>query len=218
MNKRVLVFDVETTGLIPKKQPNYIQQCPYIIQLSFIVYDTELQSNIRTFNEYVFLDESVQIPSKITEITGIVKETCINIGKPIEYILTEFYKEYLLCDTIVAHNIDFDKEMIKIEVMRNYLKMVNSGCLNPSLLFNDVYNYVQNKEPYCTMRNGLDFCNIWTTRDGTNDSGREFKKYKKNPKLSELYYKIFNEMPIGLHNALVDTEVCLKCFIHLISI
>jgi DNA polymerase III subunit epsilon len=217
MNKRILVFDVETTGLIPKQGRDHIEINPYIIQLCFIVYETENNQIIRTFNEYVSIDDSVQIPAKITEITGIVRETCQDKGKPIEYILTELYNEYLLCNVIVAHNIDFDKEMVMIEVMRNYSKMVDNGCSNPSLLFNKVYNYVNSKNLYCTMRNGLDFCNLWT--DGKiDDTGRVSRRFKKNPKLSELYFKIFNQTPVGLHDALVDTEVCLKCYIHLISI
>lgn len=217
MNKRILAFDVETTGLIPKQGQQFnLQNSPYIIQLSFIVYELKSNQIIRTFNNYIAIDDSIEISPKITEITGIVKETCTSKGKPIEYVLTELYNEYLLCDVIVAHNIDFDKEMVMIEVMRNHSKMVENGCYNPYLLFNKVYNYAHNKEIYCTMRNGLDVCNIWTGGK-TDDNGRVTRKYKKNPKLSELYFKLFNQVPLGLHDALVDTEVCLKCYIQLIS-
>jgi hypothetical protein len=66
------------------------------------------------------------------------------------------------------------------------------------------------------MRNGLDICDIWTGGK-TDENGRVTRKYKKNPKLSELYFKLFNQVPLGLHDALVDTEVCLKCYIQLIS-
>jgi DNA polymerase III epsilon subunit-like protein len=216
MNKRVLVFDVETTGLIPKNGPKYIESSPYITQLCFIIYCTETNQVVRKLNEYVYIDDSIEIPRMITELTGIDKEICKSKGKPIEYILTELYNEYLLCDVVVAHNINFDKEMVMIEVIRNYAKMVDNGCLNPSILFNNVYNHVYSKEMYCTMRNGLDFCNIWT-EGKTDDVGRVTRKYKKNPKLSELYYKIFNRIPSGLHDALVDTEVCLQCYIHLME-
>lgn len=217
MNKRnlILVFDVETTGLIPKNGYENIEKCPYILQLSFIVYDTNKCEIKRTFNSYVSIDDCVEVTPKITELTGISKETCKTGGKPIEYVLTEFYNEYQSCDVIVAHNIDFDKEMIAIEVTRNHSKMIENGCLYPSLLFNKIYNSVHSKEIYCTMRNGRDFCDLWTEAKA---NGANAKRFKKNPKLSELYYKIFNTIPSGLHDALVDTDVCLKCYVHLMSI
>jgi hypothetical protein len=39
------------------------------------------------------------------------------------------------------------------------------------------------------------------------------RKYKKFPKLSELYNHLFGYVPENLHNALVDTIVCLRCFL-----
>ena len=226
-----MAFDVETTGLLPKRGLNTtmetIKNCPYILQLSFIVYDMSKQEIIRTFNSYVDVDDSIEISPKITEITGIVRETCKTQGIPIQDVLTEFYRAYQSCDVIIAHNIDFDKEMIMIEVMRNYYKMFGNGCENPSLLFNEIHNVVYSKQIYCTMRNGKDLCDLWVEgktdakqvikTDGTTEEPNK-RKYKKNPKLSELYFKIFNEIPDGLHDALVDTQACLKCYIHLMSI
>lgn len=230
-NNIVMVFDVETTGLIPKRPQTTtletIKSCPYILQLSFVLYDMDKQEIIRKFNSYVDVDDSVEISPKITEITGIVRETCKSQGLPIQDVLTEFYRAYQSCDVIVAHNIDFDKEMIMIEVMRNYQKMFGNGCENPLILFNEIYNVVYSKQLYCTMRNGKDFCDLWVEcktdaktvikTDGTPEEPNK-RRYKKNPKLSELHFKIFNVIPDGLHDALVDTLACLKCYIHLMSI
>lgn len=213
----VMVFDVETTGLIPKRGPKTIftddiNMSPYILQFCFIVYNTELDEIVRTFNSYVNIDDSVEISPKITELTGIVREKCNTEGQSIEYVLSEFYKEYVLCATIVAHNIDFDREMVMIEAIRNNLKMMDLGCPNPTILFNDMYNFLNKKEIYCTMRSGKELCNLWTQPSIGSLSKRS---YKKNPKLSELYHKIFDEIPLGLHDAVVDTEACLKCYLHL---
>ena len=230
-NNIVMVFDVETTGLIPKRPQSTtletIKSCPYILQLCFVLYDMDKQEIIRKFNSYVDVDDSVEISPKITEITGIVRETCKSRGIPIQDVLTEFYRAYQSCDVIVAHNIDFDKEMIMIEVMRNYQKMYSNGCENPSILFNEIHNVVYSKHLYCTMRYGKDLCDLWVEcktdsksvikTDVTTEEPNK-RRYKKNPKLSELHFKIFNEIPDGLHDALVDTLACLKCYIHLMSI
>jgi DNA polymerase III epsilon subunit-like protein len=39
------------------------------------------------------------------------------------------------------------------------------------------------------------------------------RMYKKYPKLSELHAHLFGDVPEHLHNALVDTLVCLRCFL-----
>ena len=84
----VMVFDVETTGLIPKRGPKTIftddiSISPYILQLSFIVYDMNTSEVIKTFNSYIDIDDTIEISPKITELTGIVRETCQTLGKTI---------------------------------------------------------------------------------------------------------------------------------------
>jgi hypothetical protein len=39
------------------------------------------------------------------------------------------------------------------------------------------------------------------------------KKYKKWPKLSQLYFALFGENPDGLHNSMMDVLVCLRCYL-----
>ena len=59
------------------------------------------------------------------------------------------------------------------------------------------------------MRWGRNTCKIQCT-------DRNGKPYWKSPKLSELYEHLFQEpAPDGLHNALVDTLVCLRCYVKL---
>jgi DNA polymerase III alpha subunit (gram-positive type) len=211
MSNLIMVFDVETTGLLPKRDviSKDISSCPYILQLSFIVYDVTTKKTMRIFDSYVNIDDSIVVSKKITEITGIVKDTCKAIGNPIEEIMTEFYKEYMKCNTIIAHNINFDKEMIMIEIIRNNKKMIELGCEVPSLLFNNTFNHIENKKLYCTMLSGTKQCEI------LKESIDKKRVYKKIPKLSELYFKLFDVIPDGLHNSLVDTKVCLRCYLQM---
>jgi hypothetical protein len=53
------------------------------------------------------------------------------------------------------------------------------------------------------MKNGTELCAI------TVDS----RTTKKWPKLSELHKKLFDEVPDGLHNSMVDVNACLKCYL-----
>ena len=62
---------------------------------------------------------------------------------------------------------------------------------------------------YCTMRNGIELCNI----EKKNDEGEIYKKF---PTLLELHYKLFNVIPNNLHNSLIDILICLRCFYKMI--
>jgi DNA polymerase-3 subunit epsilon len=204
---RVLVFDTETNGLLPKRDPAtklpIINEYPYILQLSFIVYNVKTHAIEQTFNNYIKVNNDVVINDKITEITGITKDTCDKKGIPIVNALYEFYHAYMSCDRVIAHNLNFDKNMIELEILRNY------ECLrtipDSPFLFNDMFNSVNNVDTYCTMQKTRKFCNI--TING------KYGPYTKAPRMCELHDKLFNFVPENLHDAMVDTMTCLKCYL-----
>ena len=184
---------------------------PYILQLSFIVFDTNKNEPIQQYNSYVNVADSVEISSKITSITGIVRKTCNLYGNSIENVLMEFYYWYQKCHQIIAHNLNFDKEMILIETIRNYDKLVQKGCI-PEILFSDVYNRHNKKTLFCTMLSGKNVCNILR-----HSNFNQNHKYQKYPTLSELCKKLLGNVPHGLHDANVDTLACLHCYLELIK-
>ena len=229
----ILVFDVETTGLI---QRNYItkkrvplKECPFITQISFIIYDISKKKKIETFNSYIKIDPSIIIPQIVIDITGITQEKCQNQGITMTDALISFYKAYCRCGTMVAHNIVFDRDMILIEIERNYKSMPIRECPYPYSVFDIDYIKATNIELYCTMIKSLNVCNLMveSKRQGVIksdeiikydfSSGQTVKTrfYKKMPKLSELYFHFFGVIPENLHDSLVDTEICLKCYLKL---
>jgi DNA polymerase III epsilon subunit-like protein len=142
-----------------------------------------------------------------------------NGGVPIDVAMRQFYADYMRCNAIVAHNIDFDRAMIKIEFARIcgqdrdndqvcYQDRANEyPCWDK--IFDPGFEKACDKETICTMRWGRNICKIERT-------DRHGKPYWKSPKLSELYEHLFQEpAPDGLHNALVDTLVCLRCYVKL---
>jgi DNA polymerase III epsilon subunit-like protein len=205
--KRVLVFDTETNGLLPardkKTQLPIICEYPYILQLSFVLYNLESGIIEETYNNYIKVSDDVIISNKITEITGITKEICMEKGVPITNALYEFYHAYMLSDRIIAHNISFDKNMLELEIFRNreHLRSIPESYF----LFNDMFNSVHNIDTYCTMTNTKQYCNIMI-------NGR-YGPFKKAPKLVELHDKLFEFTPTNLHDAMIDTLVCLKCYL-----
>jgi DNA polymerase III alpha subunit (gram-positive type) len=185
----VLIFDTETTGLLPKNMPKNIwefsdeelQEYPYITQLSAILYDVANEKICQVFNTYVRIPEHVVIPDIVVQITGITREKCDN-GMPIVDALKMFHNMWSKCGSIVAHNMWFDSKMIKLEFKRNHMYCD---------IFKD-YDTMQ-----CTMMQGM-------RHIGAN----------RFVKLSYLYEQLFGALPdVQLHNSLVDTIVCLRCYL-----
>jgi len=229
--RNILVFDVETNGLLPKKkrgcliEPN-IEKCPYILQLSYAIYDLEKYEIVETYNAYIKVAEDVEISEFITSLNGINREICETKGVPIMDALKQFYKGYMKCDCIIAHNINFDEKMILVEIERNreYILEYAPYCI---LIFNEDYEKMNSVEKYCTMREGTELCNINFKKNYENDKIEKINKPRKSPppsrkppskkfpKLSELYLKLFEntDIPINLHNSMVDVLVCLSCYL-----
>jgi DNA polymerase-3 subunit alpha len=207
MNNHILVFDVETTGLIPKGEP-IMELCPYILQLSFIVYDVETRKIVQKYNKYINVPDKVKISPEIEKLTGINHAKCKE-GIVVVEALNELYEAYLKCSTIIAHNIDFDSKMIRIELARN------PGRKTRHLgdLLNSGYEKEHNKLRYCTMSHSVNLCNILI--NAIDKHGKTYQ-YKKFPKLSELHQELFGIIPENLHDSMVDTEVCLKCYMKMV--
>jgi len=207
--QRIMAFDVETTGLIPRCSPKSLNEYPHILQLSFVVYDTTIRQIVKSVDLYVNVSKEVEISPKITEITGITRKICEEHGVTIKWALTEFYDEFMKCDCIVSHNFEFDSQMVDIE-MRRIASEDPSTDKNWSNIFDPNWLRMNNKQICCTMERGRNICKI----EQISKTGRV---YYKNPKLIELYEHIYgtldNDMKKNLHNSLVDSYLCLRCFI-----
>jgi DNA polymerase III epsilon subunit-like protein len=210
--RTALVFDVETTGLLPQK-PRYstaplpITAYPHIIQLSFVLYDIIKKKSLRSYDSYVKIGEDVVIGEYVSNLTGITPEICSRKGNDIVDVLSAFNKAYAECDVLVAHNIEFDEKMIMIETERNRTRLIKTApeCLN---IFNKVHEELRGIERYCTMRKGITLCNIMVE---SKMPGKP--PTAKWPKLSELYATLFNnETVAGMHNSMVDVLACLRCY------
>ena len=190
---KLIVFDTETTGLIPKKSSLYSKKVnnPYIVQLSWLVFDTIKNKLDGTYDYIVKLPNGVTIPKEASDIHKITNEIMKEKGHDIGCVLGKFYNDLIKCNMLIAHNITFDKKMLSIEFYRNgYGK-----------------HFIKNKyNEYCTMTMGTPICNITMI---SKWNGKPFVRFCK---LIELHEKLFNETPNNLHNSLIDILVCFRCY------
>jgi DNA polymerase III epsilon subunit-like protein len=196
---KVLVFDTETTGLPENGASIYDKsKWPYIIQLSYILYDLSNNSSLIT-NNYIKIDDSIIITPESFNIHNISREILNVQGINIVPALKEFNECLKKCDIVVGHNISFDKRLIFVECFRHNIQQHFTQFVG---------NKKIHKTEFCTMKNTTDFCKL-ERLNKTN------KVYNKMPKLSELYALLFpNEpLPQNLHNSLVDVAMTLRCYV-----
>ena len=155
----LLVFDTETTGIIPKDNFN-IDKCPYIVQFSFIVYDTNNYKTLFEYNKIINIPKHIDIPEESTRIHGINKNDTNRSRTSINSCLQIFKKYVDNCDYIIGHNVDFDIKMVQIECDRNNI-------------YTNIFD--KSNKIFCTMQNSINICKI----EAINSMG----KYYKWPKL-----------------------------------
>ena len=197
---KTLAFDTETTGFAYYDKNTNVYKQPYITQLSYVIYDSETKKIEETFNEYIKIPEHINIPEKVVEMTGITKEICNTHGIDIFDALDAFLEACSKSNILIAHNMQFDNKMVEIELERN----------NLSFIFTNKINYFTQIKKICTMSIGKPLCNIMT-------AGNFRKPFLKNPKLVELHQFLFGTIPENLHDASVDTIVCLRCYIKMVD-
>jgi DNA polymerase III epsilon subunit-like protein len=196
---KILVFDTETSGLPEKEASIYDKsKWPYIIQLSYILYDLSNNSSLIK-NNYIKIDESVIITQESFNIHNISREILNAQGINIVPALKEFNECLKKCDIVVGHNISFDKRIIFVECFRHNVTQYFTQFIN---------NEKIHKPEYCTMKNTTQFCKL-ERLSKTN------QVYNKMPKLSELYSLLFpnDPLPKDLHNSLVDVTMTLRCYV-----
>jgi DNA polymerase III epsilon subunit-like protein len=173
----MLVFDVETTGL-PKSRyltPKNVDDWPHIVQIAWILNDEEKMFYVKPDN-YI-------IPEESTKIHGITTDFADKNGLPIKQVLDIFEQDCNQADILVAHNADFDKNVILASCYRNKRNSL----------------FLLDKKIYCTMKSNVEVCKL---------PGKYGYKY---PRLEELYYFLFKKKPTKLHDALVDCRITKLC-------
>jgi DNA polymerase III epsilon subunit-like protein len=168
-HRRVMIFDTETSGLMPKHRPGTpyppTEAYPYIMQISWVVYNVLTNEIEETVDEYINIPNSVEVSEESVRVHGITREVSETKGKPITPLLAKFFTSYMKCDCIVAHNLQFDGELVRKEMWRNREELkrkvntperVNMMCG----IFTKKFNAAYHIDTFCTMMNTIQLCGI----------------------------------------------------------
>ena len=193
----ILCFDTETTGLPEGRHISIYDtdKWPHIVQLSFMVYDTEKKEVVQEYDEIIKIAQNVELTPKSVEIHGITRDVIEKRGIPIEKALYAFKCALRTSDCSIGHNLSFDKRLLIVESIRNKGFDAND----------DSIIQLRFSKEFCTMLNSVDVCKIKMLRK----NGSTYYKY---PTLLELHKHLFGFKPHNAHNSKVDVLICLRCY------
>lgn len=205
---RFMIFDTETTGLPQAKFINIdtLHLWPHIVQFSYVIYDSDKNEIVDSTDLIIKVSNTVIISNESTQIHKITQKISSEKGVEIDKVIRDFIEKLTTVDLLVGHNISFDINMIKVEMMR--IIQFNERKVTPRQLKNyksDLVYLYKYKNTYCTLQESIDLCNI----KAVTKYGKEYVKF---PKLLELHEKLFNSAPNKLHNSYNDILITLRCF------
>lgn len=185
---KIFVYDTETTWFISKKETNLDLQ-PKIIQFAWILWELKNGEFTEEKRINILINPKQPIPfwsSQVHHLYDIDVKDAPFIEDVIDEIMTYINEP----DITIWHNIEYDQDMIKLELRRKEQE----------------YRY-QPKQVVCTMKTTVDFCAIqWN-----------WARFKY-PKLWELHKKLFWEYFTWAHDAMTDVEATLRCFLELVKL
>ena len=195
IDKKVLVFDVETTGLPERKsyyaigideyyEPDDIEkynECRIVsiawTYLEKFNFDSLNSCAVTTYIRKPI--DFINIPN--SNFHGVTYENAKKNGKLLSKIMNDELSDILEdVDYIVGHNVTFDIFVLMSELSR--IKFLDN--------FNILKKILDEKRYLCTGELGRDICKLYTKQ----------KEYKyKMPKLKELYEKLYGDDNVRQH-------------------
>jgi len=139
---------------------------------------------------HIIQPEGFEIPYESERIHRISTERAKEEGVSLTDTLHQFAEAIKGAEYIVAHNLNFDANVVGAEFYRK-----------------SIDHQLFNSERYCTMQESTYFCKL------PGKGGRY-----KWPTLTELHIKLFGTKFEDAHDALADTTACAKCFFKLVEI
>jgi len=204
--KSIFDFNVPVQYPVVYKTLQSLDKQPYIAQLSFVVLNKQ-NDIVFHYDELIRLPEGVEVEEGATKQNGITAAMCKEKGVDICDALKTFVSWFLKCERVVAHNIEFDRTLIRFEIARNYERLQKEMpyC---NVVFQESYDRIAKIDYFDTMIRGYKICGA--TRTLNNG-----KTVPKRPSLKELYSLFFGKTPDPMHNSIVDVLVTMRCYLKL---
>lgn len=233
----ILCFDTETTGIPPNNEMYFnekkgakAEEWPRVVQLAFILYDTEKKKQLGFYDKLIKLPEGQTVPPDSTAVHGISDADLEEKGITMHSAVKMFINFFNRADFVVGHNVQYD-----INVMCAEITLLTRDPRTTTSEKNKMQNVMQElmwdkSKRYCTLQNSKKVCQLpkyvyemdKLLKDETGKEVIDYtldrygKRKMRNAKLETAHQVMFHQKSNGqLHNALVDVAVCLRIFMKL---
>jgi DNA polymerase-3 subunit epsilon len=193
----VLLFDTETNGLPRMRNAltSDVNNWPRIVQIAWQLWvfsDAGSPRLVERDSYIVKPDEELSWNQESAAIHGISKERALAEGSPCGEAFAAFTRVAAKATVLVAHNMAFDKPVLKAEYLR-LNRAEGFGWWPP--------------HEYCTCENTKVLCKL------PSKFAKTWDPYKL-PKLTELYSFLHGDIAASFewHNAIGDVECLVSCF------
>lgn len=115
MTEHAIIFDTETTGL-PLHPAAALELQPRCIEFGAVLMSLEDGAVIEDAN--ILIAPGVPLPPEITKITGITEDDLRGASTFVE-VAPQLRRIFSQAAAVVAHNLPFDKSIIKFELARH---------------------------------------------------------------------------------------------------
>lgn len=116
--KRVLFFDVETTGIPDRKLPADDPAQPRICSFAALLCEHSPDLLVRQAVHMLACPDGWTVPENVVAIHGLTTELLVEYGVPTKLILEVAADLMLRADQWTAHSVDFDLKMLRGEFRR----------------------------------------------------------------------------------------------------
>jgi DNA polymerase III epsilon subunit-like protein len=184
----LLFIDTETTGLPLVRGVSAVDKKGIWPDIVSVAWRITSETGEVCKKVYSLVRPDWKIPADSIKIHGITMEYALEHGRPLADVLAELRADLATVDTVVAHNMEFDKNVI----------------------FN-AYKWRLGQEPAWLSgaggAGGKEICTMAKSQTELKIPN-PYPKYGpyKSPRLSELYKDTFGTEPAGQHNSQSDVE------------
>ena len=197
---RVMVFDVETTGLPNWGAPSEDPSQPHLCQYTAVLFDRQTGDELH-YVDMIIKPDGWVIPDDMAAIHGITTELALATGHPEADAVAHFLAMAGKADIVVAYNINFDLRIMRIAMMR--AGYAEDQC-------NEFRDRLKPKQR-CAMVQATPLAKV-PPSDKMMATGR---KTFKSPKLSEAVQAILGETMDDAHDARSDVLWTMRLWQHM---
>ena len=202
----ILFFDTETTGI---RKGGFI---PRVVQIGALLTDNQGKM-VGELNLLLQPDGFENIPIEASNVHGFSTDFVKQHGVDRYMALSAFFAMMEQAQTVVAHNAEYDMDLIQIET--DYYKDIHNDA-QAGTIWQDIINEAK---VFCTMLNTRDLLQLpLSAAQASFFKDKGIDQQFKNPRLSEAYQHYFGQDFEGAHDAMADVRACKDVYFKLHSL